>query len=81
MSSALLAGPRRRLNLSIPETLIREARAAKLNLSRFLEEKLAETLRAERARQWLEENKEALAYHRDRIERDGLWHKGLTPWY
>lgn len=73
--------PRRSLNLSIPEHLIEEARQSKLNLSRFLEEKLDESLRAERARRWREENREAIEYHRQRIEREGMWHEGLTDWY
>jgi antitoxin CcdA len=65
------SSPRRSLNLSIPEHLIEEARRMKLNLSRFLEDKLNESLRAERARRWQEENKEAIEYQRRRIERDG----------
>lgn len=68
---------RRSLNLSISESLIEEARQAKLNLSRFLEEKLDEALRGARARQWQEENREALEYHRRRIERDGMWNDDL----
>lgn len=63
--------PRRSLNLSIPEHLIEEARRLKLNLSRFLEDKLNESLRAERARRWQEDNKEAIAAFNARVERDG----------
>lgn len=70
--------PRRRLNLSIRETLIAEARKAQLNLSRFLEEKLEQALREERGRRWQEENREAIAYHRARIAQQGMWNKDLV---
>ncbi len=68
----MTAATRRRLNLSIPENLIAEARKAKLNLSRFLEEKLEELVRSERARRWQDENKEAINAYNARIERQGL---------
>jgi antitoxin CcdA len=70
--------PRRRLNLSIRENLIEEARKAHFNLSRFLEEKLELALREERGRRWAEENREAIDYHRRRIERDGMLNKDLV---
>jgi antitoxin CcdA len=63
--------PRRRLNLSIRENLIEEARKAHFNLSRFLEEKLEQALREERGRRWREENQAALAAFNKRIARDG----------
>lgn len=70
--------PRRRLNLSIRENLIEEARKVQLNLSRFLEEKLEQALREERGRRWQEENREAIEFHRERIARDGMWNKDLV---
>lgn len=69
--------PRRRLNLSIRETLIADARKEHLNLSRFLEEKLEQALREKRGRRWAEENREAIEHHRQRIERDGMLNKDL----
>lgn len=72
---------RRAVNLSISGKLIDEARAQKLNLSRVLEEALEAKLREQRALQWREENREAIAFHNERIARDGLWHRGLTRWY
>ncbi len=68
---------RQRLNLSIRSDFLKEARAAKLNLSRLLEESLAARLKAERERQWLEENREAIAFHKARIEREGMWNRDL----
>jgi len=72
---------RRAVNLSISGKLIDEARAQKLNLSRVLEEALESKLREQRALQWQEENREAIAFHNERIARDGLWHRGRTRWY
>ncbi len=70
---SLSQSPRRSLNLSIPEHLIEEARRLKLNLSRFLEDKLNESLRAERVRRWQEENKEAIAAYNARVRQYGVF--------
>jgi antitoxin CcdA len=69
------------VNLSVSEVLLREARALKLNLSQFLEDGLMEHIKKQRAQKWAEENAEAIKANNERIERDGLWHKGQTPWY
>lgn len=68
---------RRAVNLSVSGKLIDEARAQKLNLSRVLEEALEAKLREQRALQWQEENREAIAYHNERIAREGMWNKDL----
>ena len=69
------------VNLSVSEVILREARALKLNLSQVFEEGLREHLRKRRAEKWQEENAEAIRAYNERLERDGLWHKGLTNWY
>ncbi|WP_295685892.1 type II toxin-antitoxin system CcdA family antitoxin [uncultured Nevskia sp.] len=68
---------RRAVNLSVSSKLIDEARAQKLNLSRVLEEALEAKLHEQRALQWQEENREAIAYHNERIAREGMWNKDL----
>ncbi len=68
---------RRAVNLSISGKLIDEARSLKLNLSRVLEEALEAKLREQRALQWQEENREAIAFHNERIAREGMWNKDL----
>ncbi|MDH4457705.1 MAG: type II toxin-antitoxin system CcdA family antitoxin [Nevskia sp.] len=68
---------RRAVNLSISGKLIDEARLLKLNLSRVLEEALEAKLREQRALQWQEENREAIAFHHERIAREGMWNKDL----
>ena len=72
---------KQRLNVTVRADLIERARAAKLNLSGVIEESLELKLRKVEAERWAVENAEAIAYHNARIERDGLWHKGLTRWY
>jgi len=75
------AAGKRALNISIRADLVDEARASGLNLSSFVEEKLEDALRAGRAQRWREENGAAIRAYNERMEREGLWHKGLTPWY
>ncbi|HVT34904.1 MAG TPA: type II toxin-antitoxin system CcdA family antitoxin [Nevskiaceae bacterium] len=73
--------PRRRLNLTVRGDYVKQAREFGLNVSQVLEEALEQRLKQEREQRWLEENREALEAHARRIERDGLWHKGLTKLY
>jgi len=68
---------KQRLNLTVRAELVRYARKAKLNLSQVLEETLVQKQREEAARRWQEENREAIEYHRRRIERDGMLNKDL----
>lgn len=75
-----LAG-KRRLNLSVSAELIERAREQGLNLSNVLEESLTERLRKADAERWATENAAAIAHYNARVERDGLWHKGMTPYY
>ena len=69
------------VNLSIRRDLLDEARERQFNLSSLLEEALDERLRAERSRCWQEENRAAIESLNKRVDRDGLWHQGLTSWY
>lgn len=72
---------RRRVSLTLPAEQLEQARAQRLDLSKVLEDALAARLSATQAQQWQDENREAIEHHNRRIERDGLWHRGLTPWY
>lgn len=64
------------VNLSIDVSLVEEAKARGVNLSALLEKALAE----DRARRWLEDNREAIeAYNRD-VEERGVWSDGLRTW-
>ena len=77
----LLCMAKTAVNLSVSDVILSEARALKLNLSKVFEEGLREHLRRRRAERWQEENRDAIQAYNERLERDGLWHKGLTNWY
>ncbi|MFB6259783.1 MAG: type II toxin-antitoxin system CcdA family antitoxin [Thiohalorhabdaceae bacterium] len=62
---------RKATNLSINSDLLAQARALDLNLSRLLEERLAQAVREARRQDWLAENKEALADYNERIAEQG----------
>lgn len=65
--------PKKAVNLSINSDLLRQARERRINLSRMLEEQLERVLRAERARRWQEENREAIEAHNRYVEKYGLF--------
>lgn len=62
---------KRRVNLTLREDLVDEARRSGMNLSQFAEEALELRLRAERAKAWREENKAAIAAYNAYIEKYG----------
>jgi antitoxin CcdA len=61
------------VNLSVDSDLLRQARELKVNLSKALEERLAEIVREERARRWQEENREAIEAYNRFIDKHGLF--------
>ena len=63
---------RAKVNLSIEDAVVREARALGVNMSRVAEAAIADAARMERNRRWREENREALEQYAREIERDGL---------
>ena len=63
---------RAKVNLSLDETIIGEARALGINMSRVAESAIAEAARLERNRRWREENRAALDAYALEVERDGL---------
>ncbi|HJX18824.1 MAG TPA: type II toxin-antitoxin system CcdA family antitoxin [Acidiferrobacterales bacterium] len=65
------------VNVSIDSALLREARAMRLNLSKTLEERLAELVRHTEREQWLKKNREALEDYNQRIEQAGVFSDGL----
>lgn len=65
------------VNVSIDSALLREARAMRLNLSKTLEERLAELMRQAGREQWLKKNREALEDYNQRIEQAGVFSDGL----
>jgi antitoxin CcdA len=63
--------------VSIDATLLRRAKALKINLSRTLEERLTELIREGGRQEWLRENQEAIDDYNRRIERRGVFSEGL----
>lgn len=67
-----LAG-KRPVNLTISTTLLEKARNLKINVSRTLEERLAQLVREAEAAEWLVANRKAIDAYNARVERDGVW--------
>lgn len=66
------AGARKATNLTLPETLLREARALDINLSQACERGLAEAVALARRRRWLDENRDAIAGWNEHVAEHGL---------
>ncbi len=63
---------RRPTNVTLPEMLISEAKALKINVSQACEAGLAAQVKAAREKQWLEENRAAMDAFNVFIEENGL---------
>ena len=63
-------------NLSINADLLRQARAAGINLSQVLEERLVQLLIEKKRRQWQDENQEALENYNRRVAAQGAFSDG-----
>jgi len=72
-----LDAPKKSTNLSINSELLRLAKEHRINLSQTLEQCLAEILREEQSRKWLEENRDAIDAYNSRIETIGAFSDGL----
>lgn len=71
---------KRATNVTLDAAILAEAKALGINLSKTLEEAVVVKLKEERARRWLEENREAIEdynrcikEHGTLSERQGLW--------
>ena len=60
-------------NVSIRSDLLTSAKAHGINLSATLEAALKEQLRGRRARQWTDENREAIAAYNGHVSARGLF--------
>ena len=68
--------PKKPANLSINSDLLQQAKEHHINLSQALELRLAEILRDEKRRNWMEENREAVDEYNRRIETNGVFSDG-----
>ncbi len=69
---ASLSG-KRPANLTISAQLLDKARTLKINLSRTLEDRLAQLVREAEAAEWLAANRKAIDAYNARVQRDGVW--------
>ena len=72
MSADRNAGHRRPTNVTLPDTLLREARDLGINLSQACEVGLSAAVAGERRRRWLQDNHQALDDYNTYIQRNGL---------
>lgn len=70
------SGKKRRVNLSIRQDVIEAARALRLNASEAAEAGIRRAIAEKQAAQWLNDNRQALEAHNQRIEKAGVL---LTP--
>jgi antitoxin CcdA len=71
-ATALAASPRRPTNVTLPEPLLREARALGVNLSQACECGLAAEVAATRRERWLAENRQAMDTWNEHVAEHGL---------
>jgi antitoxin CcdA len=64
---------KRPANLTISAQLLDKARTLKINLSRTLEDRLAQLVREAEAAEWLAANRKAIDAYNARVQRDGVW--------
>jgi antitoxin CcdA len=69
---ARIAAGRQRTNITLPEALLREARALDINLSQACEHGLAAAVAERRAEAWQRENRPAIAAWNEHVEQNGL---------
>lgn len=60
-------------NTSIDAAVIKEARALNLSPSAILEEALRKAVKAAKYERWCQENKQAIAEHNNKIEKQGTF--------
>ena len=67
-------GPRKRrkVSLTIREDVMDSARELSINASKAAEAGIAAAVKKAREQAWLEENREAIRAHNERIEREGM---------
>jgi antitoxin CcdA len=66
-----------RVNLTLDEALVAQAKAVGVNLSAVAEEAIRFQTRAEESRRWIEQNRSALEAKAKMVEEQGLWSDGL----
>jgi len=63
---------RKRLNITVREDIIEEAKAHGLNISKTAEAALVAALKKAKEEAWLRDNADAIKAHNERIEKEGV---------
>lgn len=71
---------KRATNVALEATLLDDAKALGINLSKTLEEALVVKLKKERARRWLEENRVAIEAYNREVEEHGTFAERMGLW-
>lgn len=71
---------KRATNVTADAELLDEAKRYGINLSRTFQEAVEAKVKAERARRWLEENREAIESYNRHIDEHGIWAEKLRGW-
>ncbi len=69
------------VNLSLDATLVAQARAFDLNLSKIARDAIHKAVRAEAAARWQADNAAAIASYNQRAEAQGLFSETLPGWW
>lgn len=69
---AKFEGAKRATNISLPESLVEEAKALGINLSQACEAGLSKRVAETKAEQWKRENKAAIEYWNQWVKENGL---------
>lgn len=68
------ASRRRKVSLTIREDVMDSARELTINASQAAEAGIAMAVKKAREKAWLEENREAIRAHNERVEREGMFY-------
>jgi antitoxin CcdA len=69
----LSEGNKKKMSLSISESLAEAARQLDINLSRAAETGILQEIKRRRDGAWLERNRSAIAAYNERVDREGLF--------
>ena len=63
---------RKAVNITLDEQTVKEAREFDINISQVADEMLKNAVKREKERRWLEENREAIEAHNERVRKHGV---------
>ena len=64
---------RQRTSITLPADMLNEARAYDLNISRLAEKSLFDAIKAEKEKEWISQNQEAIDAYNNMVRKEGLF--------